>query len=146
MLSIAFVFVLFACGDNTSLNSDYVIFGSFAGECGGEACVETFKLTDDKLYEDQKDNYNGDEFEWLELSNEKFDQVKDIRDAIPMELIALQDSTFGCPDCYDQGGVFIQVKESDEISSWRIDSNKNDIPDFLHNLIDAVFEKVSLLQ
>ena len=42
-------------------NNEYLIFGHFYGECIGEECVETFKLTDEKLYEDLNDNYSGTE-------------------------------------------------------------------------------------
>lgn len=124
---------------------DYLIFGHFHGECIGEGCIETFKLTGDKLYEDTLDHYNAENFEFIELSSEKFVQLKDIIDYFPNKLLNEKDTSFGCPDCRDQGGVFIQYSENGILKSWRIDKNKDVIPEYLHSFIDKVNEKIRLI-
>ena len=91
---------------------DYLIFGHFHGECDGEQCVETFKLTDEKLYEDTLDLYSGENLEFIEQSSAKFEQVKVLIDYIPDELLSVRDTMFGCPDCRDQGGIFFQYSEN----------------------------------
>ena len=83
------------------IESDFLIFGHFYGECIGEECVETFKLTDEKLFEDTKDIYLGEDFSFIELENALFKQVKDLMDFFPNELLDDETSTFGCPDCAD---------------------------------------------
>ena len=134
-------------GDNSVHISkmDYIIFGHFYGECLGEGCIETFKLTDVKLYEDTLDTYNGENLEFVELSSEKFEQVKDIIDYFPTKLLYEKDTRFGCPDCRDQGGVFIQYSENGTIQSWRIDTDKDEIPEYLHSFVDKVTEKIWLI-
>lgn len=124
---------------------DYLIFGHFHGECLGEGCVETFKLTGDKLYEDTLDIYNAENLAFVELSREKFELVKDIIDYFPTKLLSDKETRFGCPDCRDQGGVFIQYSENGIVKSWRIDKDKDMIPEYLHNFIDKVNEKIRLI-
>lgn len=149
-LTLIFIGLLFtSCSDSDNgvqVNKmDYLIFGHFHGECIGEGCIETFKLTGDKLYEDTLDHYNAENFEFIELSSEKFVQVKDIIDYFPTKLLNEKDTRFGCPDCRDQGGVFIQYSENGIVKSWRIDKDKDVIPEYLHSFIDKVNEKIRLI-
>lgn len=148
--TLALVALLFtSCSDSDNgvqVNKmDYLVFGHFHGECDGEGCVETFKLTKDKLYEDTLDEYLGKNLEFMELSSEKFEQVKDIIDYFPTELLSAKDTMFGCPDCRDQGGIFIQYSKNGIVKSWRIDKDKDEIPIYLHDFIDKVKEKISLI-
>lgn len=126
-------------------NNDYLIFGRFAGECFGESCVETFKLTEEKLFEDTKDNYYSTEFDFIELCNDKFELVKDLTDFFPDELLDNGTEVFGCPDCYDQGGLLIIYKQNRITNRWKIDQVKNDVPSYLHEFMDKVNEKISLI-
>lgn len=149
-LTLIFIALLFtSCSESdNSVNTntmDYLIFGHFHGECIGEGCVETFKLTGDRLYEDTLDHYYAENFEFIELSSEKFVQVKDIIDYFPNKLLNEKDTRFGCPDCRDQGGVFIQYSENGIVKSWRIDKDKDVIPEYLHSFIDKVNEKIRLI-
>jgi hypothetical protein len=151
-ISIGFLISLLwltSCQKNADIiknEGDYLIFGKFYGFCGGETCIETYKLTSSTLYEDTKDAYRAiDGFEFVPLSTAKFLLVKDISADIPDALMKEDDKTFGCPDCYDQGGIFIQISKKEVVHSWFIDMTKRDVPDYLHHLMDAVNEKVILI-
>jgi hypothetical protein len=124
---------------------DYLIFGHFYGECIGELCVETFKLTDEKLFEDTNDNYSGTDFNFIELGNDKFEQVNDLYDYFPNQLLNEEEEVIGCPDCADQGGLFIQYSANENVQSWRIDQSKNAVPTYLHEFMDKVNEKIDLI-
>ena len=127
-------------------DNDYLIFGHFYGMCGGEECVETFKLTDEKLYEDLNDNYSGTEpFNFVILEDEKYNDVKDLISAFPSQLFNENDTTFGCPDCWDQGGLFIEYKKDGNLKKWRIDQSKNQVPYYLHDFMDKVNEKIEII-
>lgn len=126
-------------------NVDYLIFGHFYGECFGEECVETFKLTGEKLFEDDIDDYSGKNLNFNELEADKFDLVKDLFNYFPNELKNESAEIFGCPDCADGGGIFIEYSENGIVNSWRIDQNKNEIPEYLHDFIDEVNEKILLI-
>jgi hypothetical protein len=132
--------------DEFELNeTNYLIFGHFYGECFGEGCIEIFKLTGDKLFEDTNDNYSGEDLNFIELENDEFEQVKDLANIFPEQLLNEDKSTFGCPDCADGGGLFIQYSKNGNLKSWRIDQNKDNVPSYLHNFIDKVNEKIGLI-
>jgi hypothetical protein len=124
---------------------NFLIFGHFYGKCSGEVCVETFKLTDKKLFEDQTDYYSAQNLDFMELENYKFEQVKNLVDFFPNQLLNETETVFGCPDCADGGGLFIQYSENGNVKSWRIDQSKNNVPTYLHNFIDKINEKIVLI-
>ncbi len=123
-------------------DGDYILFGTFYGFCMGEECREMYMLTIDKLYEDIDD---GNEVEYVELPTDLYADVHDIKMSIPADLTALPDSTFGCPDCHDQGGVFLRIKKDDVDQSWTIDNDLDAIPTYLHSIVDLIHEKVELI-
>ena len=125
-------------------NSNYLIFGQYYGMCFGETCVETFKLTNGAVYEDQNDEYPCQNLRFTLLNYDKFDKVRDL--SIPEELLNDPTEVFGCPDCADGGGLFIQYSDNGVTKSWRIDQDKNRVPTYLHDFIDDVNEKISMLE
>lgn len=153
MKNFIFVFVLslilYSCnseeGQPTNKDGDYLIFGHFYGFCAGESCIEIFKLTDTKLYEDTEDNYALEQFNFEEKENEKFNLAKDLIDYFPTELLSETENVLGCPDCSDGGGIFIELSKNGTVNSWRIDQFKQNVPDYLHNFMDKVNEKISLI-
>lgn len=149
LLIVSLIGIILSCSsddDKITINEqNFLIFGHFYGMCVGESCVETFKLTDKKLFEDTIDNYSGQNLAFIELENEKFEQVKNLVDFFPNQLLNENETIFGCPDCADGGGLFIQYSENGVVKSWRIDQNKNNVPTYLHNFIDKVNEKIALI-
>ena len=147
LLTIGFL-VSCSSDDNNEINiteQNFLVFGHFYGECFGEGCVETFKLTDKSLFEDIIDDYNGQNMEFVELENDSFEQVKNIIDFFPNQLLNQNETVFGCPDCADGGGIFIQYSENGNEKSWRIDQVKRNIPEYLHQFVDMVNEKIALI-
>ena len=139
---------ILACNSNDEIilnENNFLIFGHFYGECFGEGCIETYKLTDKKLFEDTNNKYSGTDFNFIELDDNTFEGVKDIIDFFPNQLLNSNKSTFGCPDCADGGGLFIQYSENGNVKSWRIDQTKVDVPAYLHNFIDKVNEKIHFI-
>ncbi len=145
---IAHLFLLlsaFQCDSPSPVREfESLVFGHFFGFCQGEECIETFQLSQNTLFEDTLDNYQGTR-EFVALSSDKYDVVQDLEQYIPTQLLALPDSTFGCPDCADQGGVFIEIHQGGNSQIWRIDQNKDQVPAFLHELLDQVNAKIALI-
>lgn len=135
---------LFACKKSNEkiIVGDYIIFGHSYGFCMGEECVEMFMLTNSKLYEDTVD-YGGEDY--IELSAELYDEVKDIEEVIPAALLTQPDTTFGCPDCHDQGGVRLFIKNGELIQRWIFDNDLEAIPTYLHPLVNSIHEKITLI-
>ena len=128
------------------LNEDYFIFGHFYGECFGEVCIETFKLEGGKLYEDEKDAYGGySDFSFIELEDTLYQKVKDLWTAVPDGLRNDTTEVFGCPDCADGGGLYIELNEAGLQRHWRIDQDKDNAPEYLHDFMDQVNEKIALI-
>jgi len=141
---------IMSCGEENgielgSLDQDYLVFGHFYGECGGEGCIETFALTSNKLYEDTNDMYRGTDFNFVELENEIFEKVVDLKDKFPVDLLSEDEQTFGCPDCGDWGGILVQYVQSGNAKTWFIDLKTEDVPEYLNDFVDAITEKISLI-
>ena len=140
--------LLFGCSDDIGIDineQNFLIFGHFYGECGGEGCVETYKLTNQALFEDTVDDYNGQSFDFVELDNDVFQQVKELSDFFPDQLLIQNKTVFGCPDCADGGGLFIRYSGNGNGKSWRIDQDKDNVPEYLHEFMDKVNEKIALI-
>jgi hypothetical protein len=123
-----------------------LIFGHFYGLCIGETCIETFKLEGAKLFEDTLDQYFGNTYSFIELSNVQYLNVENLKSKIPSQLLASPDETFGCPDCADGGGFFVHYQDAGSTKSWRIDMNKDNVPKYLHDFMDELSSKIALLQ
>ncbi len=133
------------CNQNND-SGDYLVFGSFYGECLGETCVETFKLTASEVFEDTNDHYPCEApYNFVGLTEEKFNQVNGLMARIPDALLAVNDTTFGCPDCVDQGGILIKYSTGGTEKTWKMDMQEDVVPGYLHSFLDSVKVKISTL-
>lgn len=140
--------LLTCCKDDDKLiinEQNYLIFGHYYGMCMGEGCIVYYKLTNNALYKDITKNYSGQNMKFVKLGNDLFEQVKDLADSFPNELLNQDETFLGCPDCADGGGLLIQYSENGSVRSWKIDKMKENIPNYLHNFIDKVNEKIRLI-
>jgi hypothetical protein len=124
-------------------------FGSFYGECGGEQCIEFFKVTQGKLFENTSDQYPLNQQEKytfndvVELSQQNYELVKDLRDKIPAALFNEEQTVLGCPDCSDGGGMYIEVIMNGQSRYWYIDAMTTEHS--LQNFTESMKEKIRLL-
>ncbi|MBP0905703.1 hypothetical protein ACFSKN_16310 [Mariniflexile gromovii] len=147
LILLASIFI-YGCSskDNVKVyDADYLIFGHFYGFCIGESCIETFKLTSDTLYEDTNDQFAHASFNFEALDDAKFEAVKDLVDAFPTKLLEEEKTTFGCPDCADGGGLYIEYSKNGVVKKWRIDKMKYNVPEYLYPFMDAVNDKIALI-
>lgn len=141
------------CGDLTG-DMEYFIFGHFYGECGGEGCVETYKVENEALFEDDLDHYPNIttpiDAHWNKLSNEKYELVKDLSAAIPMSLFDETNHVLGIPDGGDWGGIYVEVKYSGNLASksgsWLLDKNESNMAQVYNDFVDKIEEKIALIQ
>jgi hypothetical protein len=148
ILGLGILFISSCNKDNetaATAETKFLIFGHFYGECIGESCVQTYKLTDTKLYVDLAKNYNGNDLNFQKMDESKFNQVANLKADFPIQLLDETESVIGCPDCRDQGGIFIQYSNNGIIKSWRIDNDKTAIPTYLHPFMEKVNDKIHLL-
>jgi hypothetical protein len=129
---------------------DYLIFGTFYGECGGERCVDIYKLENDRLLEDKKDMYPGSDFypfdDFEVLSQEKFELVKDLIDFLPPSLVSEESGVIGQPDAGDWGGAFVEYKSGNIHKYWLLDQMETNMPEAFNVYVDKINEKEALIQ
>ena len=141
--------ILIACNsddDGVDLNEqNFLIFGHFFGECGGEKCIETYMLTGNALFEDTLDDFGLENRDFVALDDALFEQVKDLPSFFPTQLLNQRETIIGCPDCADGGGLFVLLSRNGNERSWRIDLAKENVPGYLHGFIDKINEKIALI-
>lgn len=132
--------------ENTSVSNENqtLIFGSFSGECGGEKCVEIYLVDSQKkrLAENTNDIYPKGNApltgSFTELSAAQYEQVKDLPALFPAELLTEKTTVIGAPDARDQGGYYVEVVRGGVQRHWLIDTDKKDLPAYLHPFVDSL--------
>ena len=128
---------------------DYLSFGHFYGECMHEQCVEIFLLKDGSLYEDQLDKYPSRmqiyEGDFILIDQRNVSAVMDLVESFPPKLLEAKERVFGCPDCADQGGLYLECETGGEKKYWIIDQNLNSIPAYLHEFVNKINDNIALI-
>jgi hypothetical protein len=151
IISLCLVIALASCADEDELRgADYILFGHYYGECGGETCVEIFKVTDYILSEDMLDNYPaaGKRYQGVYLplpDQSNLDEVKTLAADIPAQLLSTQDKVIGMPDAGDWGGIYFQISRGGKTQYWLIDKKEQNIPAYLRPFVAAINEKIALI-
>ena len=143
LLPVIFVFTNCQKDEDSPTGSvDYVVFGHFFGECGGETCIEIFKIEEGQLFEDTKDNYpsfvNPYEGEYMLLDDALFQEVKDLDTHVPDELLDETATVIGQPDAGDWGGYYFEIVKDGIQYHYRIDKAKDNLPDYLKDFADVL--------
>lgn len=124
----------------------YLVFGKFYGHCIS-GCATLFKLENDQLFADELLRFTDWEalkFKTTPLSNQQYQAAKALLDAFPQELLQAEE-TIGCPDCADQGGFALEIRKDGKRHHWRIDTNRNNLPDYLKAYVDQIDKIVAQL-
>lgn len=127
-------------------------FGHFYGECGGEGCVEIFRvdLDQQKLYEDVNDHYPRTDTLYdgsfqIELSDDKYQQVKDLLQYVPAGLYQEDETVLGQPDAGDWGGIYFEMDLHDGRKFWLLDQMDNNMPQEYNDFADKINEKIAII-
>jgi len=101
---------------------EYLTFGKYHFECGGN-CTNLFKIEKGQLFQDDLDWGLLDEipFQSVPLDNSKFEIAKILIEEFPNDLLESGKRKYGCPDCVDQGGFYVELKDGGERNIWLID-------------------------
>ncbi|MCB2407345.1 hypothetical protein [Hymenobacter lucidus] len=148
---------LSACGkENVEKSTDFdqsaILFGSFYGECAGEGCIDIYKL-DTKaqtLQEDTRDTYPSSDAPYngtfVARSQAEYNLVKDLIQQIPAGLLQEQGSVIGSPDAGDWGGYYVEVNQAGKRRHWLIDTQKRNLPAYLHPFADTLEVRLNKLR
>lgn len=147
------ILLFVSCEDTLTIDpqEDYIVFGIFDVYCYGEACVEFYKLTDEALLESNVDQFtiqNGfyPFVDFYALSNDKFDQVKDLGDFVPSQLWDEANTHIGQADVSDVGSLYFEIKKGGEHRYWVFENGDFDMPEVYSVFMGKIEEKISLLR
>lgn len=131
---LTFSTLLVSCNKDTVFPDryDYFIFGEYYCECFGN-CSIVYQIIDETVLPSNDSSCTPEQhtFGNTPLSNSKYEIAKELIDEFPEELLTSDENRYGCPDCYDQGAYYIELKSSKIARSWRIDRTIDELPDFL---------------
>jgi hypothetical protein len=144
LLAITMTIFMTSCNDDDPNEAnEFVTFGRYYGFCQGEDCIQYFRVTKRKVFE-YPDNClpipvsSCYETNPTELSDAKADIAESLIDNFPDALFDESESTLGCPDCVDQGGLFIEILKNGDRRAWDIDQTKGNLPTYLHDYVDEI--------
>jgi hypothetical protein len=109
--------------------------------CVGPYCTQLYRLTDTALLESQNTQLADLQDFYTEpmvpLDSSAWAQADGLLEAVPVDsLFATTDTTLGCPDCYDQGGLYLAYDSGTQHRFWVIDQNQAAVPAYLHAWMD----------
>ena len=139
---------------------EYFIFGSYAGNCGGD-CAQLYRWIDYVVQSDsvaiwapgaplyfRSVNY-GLPGTGNPLGTPAYghgEAVIELINAFPEALGQTEETVFGCPDCMDQGGYYLELKTASSHRSWAIDTRNEPVPDYLNAYKLKIWETMDLLE
>lgn len=145
------IIFLNACTDDpiNPNDTEYIIFGSFYGECFGEQCIEIFKLDKTNFSEDTNDVYpNATNFYVGNFVQRDFSIIGDLvplMTAVPDQLFDEKNRIIGQPDAGDWGGYYFEIKRGDLREFWLIDTHRDNLPSYILPFEKLLEEKLQLL-
>lgn len=136
-----------SCKKDTTPATNTLIFGTHYGECAAN-CVNIYKLDDANLQKDGVTQYmtNYTDYNFtgtITLDVAKYETIKHLLNEIPPELLTTTNKAYGCPDCHDQGGLYIEVNKEGGPTRYNIDLDSTsdqsaDILLFKRKVLDAL--------
>ena len=129
---------------------DYFLFGHYFGMCGGEQCIEIFKVQGNVLYEDSVDKYPSNRIpyqgKYYRHSDSLFQLVRYLYQQMPSQLWNVKDTTIGMPDAADWGGLYFEISQNGRHRYWLIDKMESNLPEYLRPFSERIEEAVQKLQ
>ena len=141
------VIINFGCCDKTEPKTDYVVFGDYYGMCGGDGCIDYYKIENGIIYKDLLNEYPSNNINHhFNVYNGPYSMsILDLQNENP-DLIYSETNSSGMPDAYDQGGYYLEICNNGNITNWKIDKNSQDVPAYLHTLCDSMQHYLEALE
>ena len=138
ILVFAITFILISCKKETTTKFDSFAFGTSYGYCVGN-CANFFLIEGDDLYADNMERLTTPlKFKMDKLSVDKYNLAKQLLTNFPAYLKQKPNITFGCPDCADQGSIYIETIVNGKVETWLIDTDTTKQPAEIRNYINEL--------
>ncbi len=123
---ICFLF-LSSCAKEEIVNQDgSFIFGIYFGFCV-DNCAHIYKYEDERVFPDIIDRFALDALIFSDDPDpDLVSTAKELADNFPSALLNSDQEIYGCPDCADQGTIFLQREANGQVRSWFIDTRIQD--------------------
>jgi len=129
-LPLIIILTFVACSEKVYPDPSAFLFGSWYGFCI-ENCIHLYKLENGKLYPDDMSTRfqsNDITFQKTPLGENLAKKAEELYRLFPSYLRKNPNMTIGCPDCYDQGVIYLAFEENGKLTEWKIDPDKNNYP------------------
>lgn len=126
LLFIVIIVTSLSCSD-TNFDNEETIIGIYCGECVGN-CFQGYIIIGDSVtklsakYFDQLENNSK-----TKISVEEKNQVKNLLKFLPSNVEKYK-GAIGCPDCHDQCGIYLSLKNKGKTTTILIDPDKEKHP------------------
>jgi hypothetical protein len=147
MLLLLTVLVFGACKESEEPLQDAFVFGRWSAFCTGN-CIQIYKLENDKLYVDNLNSFREAAtitYKPTPLSNQYVAKAKSLRDSFPQSLLENPFSVIGCPDCADQGGIYLAFDNREGTLYWQIDADETTWPEVIRPYLEELTEFIDQL-
>lgn len=135
------------CAEKVYPDPSAFVFGSWYGFCI-ENCIHVYKLENGKLYpDDMSTRYQSEDisFQKTPLDEKWAKKAQELYALFPAYLNKNPNMTIGCPDCHDQGVLYLAFEGNEKPIEWKIDPVENDYPPEIKVFMTAMKELISEL-
>lgn len=130
-------------------NVQHIIFGRYCGHCISAKCAPMYKadFVNKKIFFDNSSNYNqGKPLDFSrELAADNFKHVSNLDKSIPDSLYLSTEKRFGCPDCADQCGIYLEIKKGDRNYNFELDNRTSNMNGYIVSFADQLQDIISKL-
>lgn len=128
---------------------EYLMFGYVPGWCipDTSSYLKYYKLENDQLFENDNSTCFPDQVTFLStpMSTTNYDLAKDLLNTIPDDLLLTTQSYLGCPNCGDQGTIYVELKANGQVRSWSLDPYGDFQPQTIVDYMEEVWDVWDLL-
>lgn len=125
ILFFAAALLLSVVSDAQKVVLDRLVFGTYYGMCRSD-CINIYAVESNQLFKDDSATYG--KLDWFfyftptrKMDAAKHKLAKGLLNQVPMELLSKNRTTIGCPDCADQGGIYIQAMSGPVSATLKLD-------------------------
>ena len=103
-----------------------IVFGTYYNNCGG-TCFHIYRIDNNKLQKDTSVQYFGSYRDFVfspdrTLTQAQYNSVQYLVDEVPDDMLNITTKVYGCPDCYDQGGIYISITRNGANTRYLFDT------------------------
>lgn len=108
---------------------DNFMFSQYGCMCAG-SCISGYRLTSEGLYKGVGTWCDPSTlvFETTSQSATDVALAQDLQALLPLEMLQSTADVYGCPDCGDWGGYYVEITQNGSTRHWRLDTQVDTLP------------------